>query len=95
LTGNKVINFTGQHLWWMLLLFIVVLQIPFLQADPDLYLSHSCDAHSDEGLNTIQLRNYINQGYLDAWECDNLMKNPLFNLVLKRDIRYQKKGKKK
>jgi hypothetical protein len=71
-----------QHLWWMLLLFIVVLQIPFLQADPDLYLSHSRDAHSDEGLNTIQLRNYINQGYLDAWECDNLMKNPLFNLVL-------------
>ncbi len=79
---NKVINLFQQHLWWMLLLFIVILQIPFLEADPDLYLSHSRDAHSDEGLNTIQIRNYINQGYLDPWECDNLMKNPLFNLIL-------------
>lgn len=79
---NKVINILQQHLWWMLLLFIVVLQIPFLDADPDLYLSHSRDAHSDEGLNTIQLRNYINHGYLDPWECDNLMKNPLFNVIL-------------
>ncbi len=79
---NKVINFLQQHLWWMLLLFLVILQLPFLNADPDLYLSHSRDAHSDEGLNTIQLRNYINHRYLSAWECDNLMKNPLFNLVL-------------
>lgn len=79
---NRYINFLQQHLWWMLLLFIIVLQIPFLNADPDLYLSHSRDAHSDEGLNTIQLRNYINHGYLDPWECDNLMKNPLFNLIL-------------
>ena len=70
------------HLWWIMLLVIVLLQIPFLQADPDLYLSHSRDAHSDEGLNTIQLRNYMNYGYLDPWECDNLMKNPLFNLLL-------------
>jgi hypothetical protein len=82
LTQNKVIKFLRQHLWWMLLLFLVVLQIPFLQADPDLYLSHSRDAHSDEGLNTIQLRNYINHGYLSVWECDNLMKNPFFNLIL-------------
>lgn len=66
----------------MLLLFLVVLQIPFLQADPDLFLSHSRDAHSDEGLNTIQIRNYVNYGYLNPWECDNLMKNPLFNVVL-------------
>ncbi len=82
MSKNKVINFFQQHLWWMLLLFILILQIPFLQADPDLFLSHSRDAHSDEGLNTIQLRNYINHGYLDPWECDNLMKNPLFNLIL-------------
>ncbi len=82
MTENKSINFLQQHLWWMLLLFIVVLQIPFLLADPDFFLSHSRDAHSDEGLNTIQLRNYINHGYLDPWECDNLMKNPLFNLIL-------------
>lgn len=82
MNGNRVINFLQQHLWWMLLLFILILQIPFLNADPDLYLSHSRDAHSDEGLNTIQLRNYINHGYLDPWECDNLMKNPLFNLIL-------------
>ena len=66
----------------MLLLFILVLQVPFLNADPDLFLSHSRDAHSDEGLNTIQLRNYFHTGNLDPWECDNLMKNPLFNLAL-------------
>lgn len=82
MTKKSAIYFLQQHLWWMLLLFLFVLQIPFLEADPDLYLSHSRDAHSDEGLNTIQLRNYINHGYLSAWECDNLMKNPLFNLLL-------------
>jgi len=75
-------SFFQNNLWWIFLLSILILQIPFLQADPDLYLSHSRDAHSDEGLNTIQLRNYINHGYLSAWECDNLMKNPLFNLIL-------------
>lgn len=80
--GKKIGGFLSRHLWWMLLLLLVILQIPFLNADPDLFLSHSRDAHSDEGLNTIQLRNYINHGYLDPWECDNLMKNPLFNVIL-------------
>lgn len=79
---HSIINYLQQHLWWMLLLFLVILQIPFLQADPDLFLSHSRDAHSDEGLNTVQIRNYVNFGYLNPWECDNLMKNPLFNLIL-------------
>lgn len=82
LNRTSIITFLQQHLWWMLLLFLVILQIPFLQADPDLYLSHSRDAHSDEGLNTIQIRNYVNFGYLNPWECDNLMKNPLFNLIM-------------
>ncbi|MEO6166977.1 MAG: hypothetical protein ABIO46_15840, partial [Chitinophagales bacterium] len=67
----------------LILLFgVLLLHLPFLNADPDLHLSSSRDAFTDEGLNTSQLRNFINHGYLDFWECDNLVKNPLFNAIL-------------
>lgn len=67
---------------YLLPLAMLCLHIPFLLSDPDFHLSHSRDAHSDEGLNTSQLRNFVNYGVLNPWECDNLIKNPLFNLVL-------------
>src|SRR5438552_358421 len=61
---------------------LFLLHLPFLNADPDYFLSDSRDAFTDEGLNTSQLRNYINHNYLDLSECDNLVKTPLFNLLL-------------
>lgn len=61
---------------------IALLHNPFLHADPDRMLSSSRDAFTDEGLNTSQLRNYVNHAQLDLKECDNLVKTPLFNLLL-------------
>lgn len=67
---------------YMLLAGLLLMQLPFMVADPDFNLSHSRDAHSDEGLNTSQVRNFVNYGYVSAWECDNLIKNPLFNVLM-------------
>ncbi|MEP7129124.1 MAG: hypothetical protein ABI729_09665 [Chitinophagales bacterium] len=67
---------------FLLLSVVLLLHLPFLTADPDMHLSTSRDAFTDEGLNTSQLRNYINHGQLDFMECDNLVKTPLFNLAL-------------
>ncbi|MDP6909640.1 MAG: hypothetical protein QF371_09045, partial [Flavobacteriales bacterium] len=39
-------------------------------------------AWTDEGLNTIQVRNFVNHGYLSMHECDNLIKTPYFGFVL-------------
>lgn len=61
---------------------LILLHFPFLHADPDYFISIGRDAFTDEGLNTIQLRNYINHGYLSFDECDNLIKSPLFNFLL-------------
>lgn len=67
---------------YLLLVTVFLLHLPFLQADPDLQLSDSRDAFTDEGLNTSQLRNDINHGQLNFEECANLVKTPLFNLFL-------------
>jgi len=64
------------------IVLLLLLHLPFLHADPDYFLSFSRDAFTDEGLNTSQVRNYINHGYLDLNECDNMIKSPLFNLLL-------------
>jgi hypothetical protein len=61
---------------------LLCLHWPFLQADPDGFISVGRDAFTDEGLNTSQLRNYINHGTLSFDECDNLIKVPLFNAWL-------------
>jgi hypothetical protein len=71
-----------RHAWWLFILFWFVLHVPFLEADPFVKLSHSRDAFTDEGLNTSQVRNWANHGEWDIWECDNLIKNPLFNALL-------------
>ena len=39
-------------------------------------------AWTDEGLNTIQVRNFVNHGYLSMDECDNLIKTPFFGFIL-------------
>jgi hypothetical protein len=72
----------GRILVPVSIVLLFALHLPFLHADPDYFLSTSRDAFTDEGLNTSQLRNFINHDYLSFDECDNLIKSPLFNLVL-------------
>jgi hypothetical protein len=76
---------SGKHtalICYLLIAILFLLHLPFLHADPDFNLSDSRDAFTDEGLNTSQLRNFINHGQLDFDECDNLVKTPLFNAAL-------------
>lgn len=70
--------------WHFLLLLagICMLVLPFLQADPDGAISLSRDAFTDEGLNTVQVRNWINYGQFDVNECDNFVKMPLFGILM-------------
>ncbi|MCX7744082.1 MAG: hypothetical protein N2167_05895 [Flavobacteriales bacterium] len=75
-------NLFKQHAWWLILVVFFIMHLPFLQADPLVALSHSRDAFTDEGLNTSQVRNWANYGAWNVWECDNLIKNPLFNAML-------------
>jgi hypothetical protein len=57
--------------------------MPFINADPDTQVSlKSRGAWTDEGLNTVQVRNFVNHGYLSMDECDNLIKTPYFGFVL-------------
>ena len=39
-------------------------------------------AWTDEGLNTSQVRNYVNHNYFNLLDSDNLLKTPLFSLFL-------------
>ncbi len=79
---SKVKHLFKRHNWWLFILLLFVLHVPFLEADPLVKLSHSRDAFTDEGLNTSQVRNWANYGEWNVWECDNLIKNPLFNVLL-------------
>jgi hypothetical protein len=67
-----------------LILLLLAAHLPFITADPDINISFSRGPFTDEGLNAIQVRNWVNHGYLDMDECDNLLKTPLlgFTLVL-------------
>ncbi len=60
----------------------LALQRPFLLADPDVNLSGSRGANTDEGLNTCQIRNFINHKDLTFKKSDNFIKTPLFSAVL-------------
>jgi hypothetical protein len=63
-------------------LFIVALHFPFLQADPDSQISWSRGANTDEGLYSMQVRNFINHGDLTFKNSDGLLKTPLFSATL-------------
>ena len=65
-----------------LVLAVLALHLPFLDADPDINISFSRGPFTDEGLNSVQLRNFIEHGSLDMMESDNLLKTPLFNIYL-------------
>jgi hypothetical protein len=62
---------------------LLLLHLPFLLADPDPTVTFmSRGPWTDEGLNTVQVRNFVNHGYLNMAECDNLIKTPFFGFVL-------------
>ena len=70
--------------WGLLLLGLIYfsLQIPFIKADPDIQISWSRGANTDEGLHASQIRNFINHGNLGLQESDNFIKTPLFGAFL-------------
>jgi len=68
---------------FLLLALWLLLQLSFLKADPDGSINYnSRDVWTDEGLNTSQVRNYVNHYGYDIGECDNLVKTPLFSFSL-------------
>ncbi len=79
---KKVLTSRYDRFYLLLLAGIVILVFPFLQADPHAAISISRDAFTDEGLNTIQPRNWVNYGRLDVNECDNFVKMPLFGMLM-------------
>lgn len=65
------------------IMLLLLLQLPFLQADPDGLLAwHSRGAYTDEGLYTSQIRNYLNHGSFNINETDGFAKAPLFSAYL-------------
>ena len=66
----------------ILLGLIFLSHFPFIEADPDRNMSVGRGPFTDEGLNTIQARNWVNQGELDLAECDNLLKTPMLGFPL-------------
>ena len=70
--------------WFLLLLGLIylLLQLPFIKADPDVEISWSRGANTDEGLHSGQIRNYIHHGTFDITESDNFIKTPLFGAYL-------------
>lgn len=80
---NTPINWKISQAVFLILLGLVFLShFPFLEADPDRNMSVGRGPFTDEGLNTIQIRNWVNQGDLSLTECDNLLKTPLFGFPL-------------
>jgi hypothetical protein len=78
----------GRTVSWMfvcaiLLLIFILSQLAFLSADADPVIStKSRGAWTDEGLNTHQIREYVQFGQLDLLDGDNLLKTPLFSFFL-------------
>ena len=51
---------------------MLLLTIPFILADPDIDISSSRDANTDEGLNSCQIRNAVNHGDLTLYKSNQL-----------------------
>lgn len=62
-------------------LFVFVLHIPFLEADPTVLIPYGRDAFTDEGLYASQIRNYVHHHNLTLYESDALIKTPLYGFM--------------
>ncbi|MCU0370288.1 MAG: hypothetical protein MUC31_02645 [Bacteroidales bacterium] len=80
--NTRISSKTSKAVFLILLGLVFFFHFPFLEADPDRNMSVGRGPFTDEGLNTIQVRNWINQGELNLTECDNLLKTPLLGFPL-------------
>ncbi len=62
-------------------LFVFVLHVPFLEADPTVLIPYGRDAFTDEGLYASQVRNYIHHQNLTLYDSDALIKTPLYGFM--------------
>ncbi len=69
--------------WNILVLFLILLlNLPFLDADPDRTISiHTRGTWTDEGLYTSQIRNQINHGKFDLKENSTFVRGPIQNII--------------
>lgn len=66
-----------------IIVLLLAMHLPFMLSDPDTEVTvMSRGPWTDEGLNTVQVRNFVNHGRLAFDECDNLIKTPFFAAVL-------------
>jgi hypothetical protein len=72
----------SKLLFFIILGLIFLAHLPFIGADPDRNMAVGRGPFTDEGLNTSQVRNWVNQGELNLSECDNLLKTPLLGFPL-------------
>ena len=72
----------NKTVFFIILGLLFISHLPFIEADPDRNMSVGRGPFTDEGLNTIQVRNWVNVGDLDLQECDNLLKTPLLGFPL-------------
>ncbi|NTV83206.1 MAG: hypothetical protein HGA23_02760, partial [Bacteroidales bacterium] len=80
---NTWISWKNSRFVFLILLAIIFLShLPFIDSDPDRNMSVGRGPFTDEGLNTIQIRNWVNHGTLSLSECDNLLKTPLLGFPL-------------
>lgn len=60
---------------------LIVPHIPFLQSDPDRFISASRDANTDEGQYTYQIRNFIYHGEMAFKSSGCIAVSPLFSAL--------------
>src|SRR3972149_7748936 len=61
---------------------VILFQIPFINSDPDIEISTSRDANTDEGLYSSQIRNYINHNNLTFKHNSCFVITPVFGAFL-------------
>jgi 4-amino-4-deoxy-L-arabinose transferase-like glycosyltransferase len=59
---------------------LLALHIPFLQADADINITSSRAAWTDEGIYSLQIRNWLNGFGFSIVETDAFLRTPLFNI---------------
>jgi hypothetical protein len=76
------INLKKNYQYLLLFLLILVVHLPFLDADPHFFHSTGRAAFTDEGLYAAQSRNFVNNGSFELSSSDALIKTPLFGISL-------------
>lgn len=71
-----------QLICWGIPLLLFCAHLPFLMADASPLLTHSRAAWTDEGLYTLQIRNWLNGFGFQIEETDAFLRAPLFNVYL-------------